>query len=53
MLALGTLSLGEPCAPYSLSHLKVVDGQVVTTSWSLMAEGCAHPLDMQNLENIG
>ncbi len=32
MLASGTLSLGEPCAPFSLSHMKVVDGQVVKTT---------------------
>lgn len=32
MLASGTLSLGEPYAPYSLSHVKVVDGQVVKTT---------------------
>ena len=30
--ATAKLSLGELCVPYTLAHLKVVDGELITTS---------------------
>ena len=32
MITSGKLSLGELCVPYTLAHLKVVDGELITTS---------------------
>lgn len=32
MIACGKLTLGEPCAPYTITHVKVVQGNVIKTS---------------------
>ena len=32
MITSGKLSLGEPCVPYTLAYLRVVDGELITTS---------------------
>lgn len=32
MIASGKLSLGEACAPYTLTHVKVVEGKVVKST---------------------
>ena len=39
MVATGKLCLGELCASYALTHVKVVDEEVVSTSLQLVVHG--------------
>jgi len=38
MMASGKLTLGEPCAPYTLTHICVVNGEIMKTSSVVHAE---------------
>jgi len=32
MISSGKLTLGEPCAPYTLTHIRVINGEIMRTS---------------------